>query len=262
MRVLLIITAALLATSPTFARGAHPLATDDTGTQGYRRFQLELTAEHGRNASTVADLRRVDLTGEAAVALSVGLGDSVDLVVGLPTAWGRSRLDGALVAEQAGLSDSAVEVKWRCFERGGLSAAVKPGITLPTGEPRDGLGTGRPGYGLTVIASLETGPIALHANGGWSRTDFALSEDAAASRRDRWSASLAAVAEVAPRLRLVTDLGVASPAERGASPWPAFAIAGAVWSPREAFDLDVGVRVGLDEAETDATILAGAAWRL
>ena len=32
------------------AHGAHPLLTEDTGTQGKGNFQLELTGERGRDA--------------------------------------------------------------------------------------------------------------------------------------------------------------------------------------------------------------------
>lgn len=262
MRTVLIpalLAAPLLLPAPTLA--AHPLSTDDTGTQGDRGRQLELTVEHGRDASSAGGAAALDHAGEAAVTLALGIADAVDLVVGLPTSWGRSRLDGALVSEQVGVADASVEVKWRFLARGGFSAAVKPGLSLPTGDPRDGLGSGRPGYGVTLIATQEAGPVTLHANAGWARADFVFAEESAARRLEAWSASLAAAAEVTPRLQLVADVGAASPAERGATTWPAFALVGAVWSPLEQLDLDAGVRAGLNDAETDLTVLAGAAWR-
>jgi hypothetical protein len=261
MRTLLKVTLPALLSAPLTTLAAHPLVTDDTGTQGDRRYQLELTAEHGRDESSVGGLTAVDVGGEAAVAFAVGVGEPVDVVIGLPTAWSRSRVGGALVAEQVGLSDASLEVKWRFFEREGFSAAVKPGLTLPVGDPREGLGSGRPGYGLTLIASQEVGPVALHLNGGWSRADFLFPEDAAASRRDTYAASLAAAVEVAPGLQLVADLGVESPGERGATTWPAFALVGAAWSVTDRFDLDVGVRTALNAADTDLVVLGGAAWR-
>jgi hypothetical protein len=259
-----VLSTALLATAllpPALALAAHPLSTDDTGTQGDRGRQLELTAEHGRDASSSGGATSLDHAGQAGVTLALGIGDAVDLVVGLPTAWGRSRLDGALVSEQVGVADASAEVKWRFFTRGGFSAAVKPGLSLPTGDPRDGLGSGRPGYGLTLIATQEAGPVTLHANAGWSHADFVFPEDAATVHRDGWSASLAAASQVAGDLQLVAEVGAATPADRGATTWPAFALLGAVWSPLEQLDLDAGVRAGLNDAETDLTVLAGAAWR-
>lgn len=259
-----ILTLSLLAALSLLAspsRAAHPLATDDAGTQGAGRRQLELTAEHGRDASASGGPSAVAHAGEAALGLAVGLSGTVDLLLALPTAWSRSRLDGALVHDQAGFADAALEVKWRFFERGGFSAAVKPRLSLPTGDPRAGLGTGRPGYGLTLIASQGAGPVTLHANAGWSRADFVLPEDAAAKRPEGWCASLAAAARVAKGLQLVADVGAGSPAARDATTWPAFAILGAVWTPRAALDLDFGVRAGLNGPETDLALLAGAAVR-
>ena len=215
----------------------------------------------GADASSSGGATALDHAGSAAAALALGVGEAVDVVIGLPAAWGRSRLDGALVAEQVGVADASVELKWRFFERGGFSAAVKPGLSLPTGDPRDGLGSGRPGYGLTLIATQEAGPVTLHANAGWAHADFVFPEDAATVHRDGWSGSLAVASQLPAGLQLVAEVGAASPAERGATAWPAFALLGAVWSPLENLDLDAGVRAGLNDAETDLAVLAGAAWR-
>ena len=39
----------VVALFPVLAQAAHPLITEDTGTQGRGKFQLELTAESGRD---------------------------------------------------------------------------------------------------------------------------------------------------------------------------------------------------------------------
>jgi hypothetical protein len=262
MRLILTTIVPLLSIAPHAARAAHPLATDDTGTQGAHRYQLELTAEHGRDASASAGLTRTDVAGQAAAALSLGLGETVDVVVGLPTAWSSTRVEGALVSDQAGLSDGSLEVKWRFLARGGFSAAVKPGLSLPLGDPRRGLGAGRTGYGVTLIASQEAGPVTLHLNGGWSRARYLLPEDEAASRRDTWGGSFAAAVKVAPGLQVMADVGLESPAERDASAWPAFALVGAVYTLSDRLDVDAGVRTALNSADTDLVVLVGAAWHL
>lgn len=256
LRTLLIVLAAVVL--PPTALAGHPLVTDDTGTQGARRTQLELTGEVGQDRP---DPGAVDVGAAGGAAVAFGLADAVDLVLGLPVGWSRSRVAGELVGEAAGAADAALELKWRFFERAGFSAAVKPGLSLPTGSAREGLGTGRVGYGVTLVASQALGPVTLHVNGGWSHAEHALPEVHAASRADGWHASVAAAAAVAPRLQLVANLGVDSPAERGAAAWPAFALVGAVYSLSDRVDLDAGVRAALNAADTDLVVLAGAAYR-
>ncbi|MGB8931886.1 MAG: transporter [Anaeromyxobacteraceae bacterium] len=246
---------------PLPALAAHPLVTDDTGTQGARRTQLELTTAVGEDRPVPGDSRTVDRSAEAAAAVSYGLGDALDLVIGLPFGWSRSLSGGEVVGETSGTADAALELKWRFLEHGGFSAAAKPGLSLPTGSARRGLGAGRVGYGLALVVSQALGPVTLHVNGGWSHAEHALPEVHAVSRSDAWSASAAAAVSVAPGLMLVANVGMESPGERGATTWPAFALAGAIYSLSDRLDLDVGVRAALNAADTDLLALAGAAYR-
>jgi len=70
-----IIAALLWALSPMPARAAHPLITEDTGTQGQNNFQLEFTSEHTTLREDGAN-QRMKLT---TTALSYGVLDSVDI---------------------------------------------------------------------------------------------------------------------------------------------------------------------------------------
>ncbi len=258
LRTVLIFLAPLVALLPVPALAAHPLVTDDAGTQGAGALQLELTAEllENRPAPGV-----VDVGGAAAATLSLGASDAVDVVLGLPARWTRSRVDGAFVAEAAGTGDATLDAKWRVLEAGGFSVAVKPGLTFPSGEVRRGLGAGRPGYGLTLIGSQAVGRLALHANAGWHRQDHLLPEDRATQRHETWHASVAAALELGERVQVVANVGAASPGERGATAWPAFALLGAIYAVHDRLDVDVGVRAALNGADADRLVLAGAAWR-
>ena len=60
--------------------GAHPLITDDTGTQGKGKFQIEINYEFSHESS--GGLR--ENVHEMETVLSSGIVDTVDLVVGLP----------------------------------------------------------------------------------------------------------------------------------------------------------------------------------
>ena len=75
-----VLSCALLCGSHAAARAAHPLLTEDTGTQGKGNSQLELTLDAFRDR-----LAGVDIRGAQAAALySYGVADPVDFQVGLP----------------------------------------------------------------------------------------------------------------------------------------------------------------------------------
>jgi hypothetical protein len=256
LRTLRILAAATLLPIPALA--AHPLVTDDTGTQGDRRLSLELNGEAARARADGA------LNEGAAVAaiVSMGAGDAVDLVIGVPAEWSRLRDEGGVLATQGGAADATLEAKWRFLERGGFSLAVKPGLSLPTGDSRAGLGAGSVGYGLALIATQTVGPLAFHVNGGISANDHTHAPDRSSTRHQTWYASAAAAAAVAAGLQVVANVGVESPGERGATAWPAFGLLGAIYAVGDALSLDLGVRTTLDRASPEVALLVGAAWRL
>lgn len=64
--------------TPSF--GAHPLITEDSGTQGLGNWQLELTAEYGREDTAGVK----DDAADFSAVLSYGLRDNLDLLLTLP----------------------------------------------------------------------------------------------------------------------------------------------------------------------------------
>ena len=101
-----------------------------------------------------------------------------------------------------GFSDVAIEAKWRFFEKNGFSMALKPGITLPTGNEEKDLGNGRSTYYLYFITSKEIEPWSFHLNLAYFRN-----ENKGDDRNDLWHASLASTFEVIKDLKLVGDIG-------------------------------------------------------
>jgi hypothetical protein len=231
------------------AFAAHPLITDDTGTQGTGKYSMEINGEVAR----YADSKIRETHSEVAAILSAGVAENVDLVLGVPFQHLHVRESGS-VDETSGLADISLELKWRFFEREGFSLALKPGLTLPTGDDERGLGNGRAGYGATFIATQELKPVTLHLNLGYTRNDFA---DDDGQRKDILAASLAATTQLTEKLQLVANVGAESNGEAGNGTWPAFALAGAIWNVRGNLDLDLGLKVGLNDQEADVTGLAG-----
>jgi hypothetical protein len=246
-----LLSALILALSfSSVAFAAHPLITDDAGTQGSGNYSLEVNGEMARRASN----GERETSSEVAVVLSAGLGETVDLVLGVPFQFLRLKESGVSVEDPSGLADISLELKWRFFEQKGFCLAIKPGITLPAGDEDKGLGNGRASFGATFIATQELKPVILLLNLGYMRTEF---DDDDGNRKDILSASLAVTTQVASGLQLVANVGAESNGESGNGTWPVFALAGVIWGVRESLDLDLGVKVGLNDQEADITALAG-----
>ena len=233
------------------AHAAHPLITDDTGTQGKRNFQLELNSEFSHEDEDGAS----ENVFEFASILSYGLTDSVDVVLGVPYQFIRLKEDGQKDSEN-GLSDISLELKWRFYEKDGLSLALKPGITLPTGDDDKGLGAGKATYSAFFITTKEIAPWAFHLNLGYIRN-----ENHADERKDLWHASLAAAYSITEKLTVVGNIGIERNTDRIVNTHPAFILGGLIYSISENLDLDFGIKGGLNEPEADYSLLAGLAWR-
>lgn len=257
----LIFAAALFIACPSWA--AHPLITDDTGTQGKNKFQLELNAQYDWDKEKPEDVTVKSTGGQAAATLSFGIAENVDLVLSLPYLWTKEKESGFLTKKhyevttsEDGIGDAVLETKMRLFEIKGFSMALKPGISFPSGDDKKGLGTGKLGGQLFLIASQEVGPCAFHVNLGYIRN-----ENGADERKDIWHASLAATWEVIKDLNLVANVGIERNPDDEADHDPAFIIGGIIYSINEIFDVDFGVKFGLTDSETNITALAGVAFR-
>lgn len=210
---------ACLCSAPAFA--AHPLVTDDAGTQGRRNIQIEMTGELDHDKGVREGVRTEESGGEFAAILSYGASDDIDIVIGLPYQWTRAKENGAAVSEEDGPSDVSIELKWRFYESEGLGLALKPGVTIPSGDEDRGLGSGRPSYGVFFIATRDTGPWALHLNIGYARNENRVDE-----REDIWHASLAGEARVAKDVTLVANFGIERNPDKASSVNPAFLLGG------------------------------------
>ncbi len=240
----------------TVVHAAHPLITDDTETQGKEKIQLELNTEFAYDKERISGVRVKTEASELAAILSYGIVDHTDLIIGIPYQWIEVKVDGRTVLDEDGFSDISVELKWRFYEMHGLSFAVKPGLTIPTGDEDDGLGTGRMTYSLYFIGTQEMDPWAFHLNLGYIRNENKLDE-----RKNIWHASLASEYKVDKNLRLVANIGAEKNPDKDSDTHPAFLIGGLIYSFTENFDADFGIKAGLNKPETDYAILAGVVFR-
>jgi len=235
---------------PTAAQAAHPLITEDTGTQGQGRFQLELTTEHGYNDEDYAAEHDRNLTA----TFSWGARDNLDVIMTLPYQRVSSDASGD-VETHSGRSDIGLDLKWRFFENDDFSMALKPGLTSPTGDETVGLGAGKSAYSLYLVTTFELKPWAFHLHVGHLHNGNVADE-----REDIWHVSFGGWREVG-KLKIVGDIGTNANTDKEAGTDPAFLIFGAIYSVTDDFDLDAGIKKGLTNPETDYTLLAGVAFR-
>jgi hypothetical protein len=252
-----VIAIALLWSVPAFA--SHPLMTDDTGTHGKGKFEFEYTGEYSTDHESEAGAIEKESGRAVAAALTYGISDTVDLIVGIPMQWSTLRLDGSLISDDKGIGDTSVEVKLRFFEckKQEMSFALKPKLTFPTGDAQKGLGNGHISGGVLLIATKEWEHREVHFNVGYTHNSYAMEQDNAILKRDIWHASLAAEVHVTEKLCSVADFSIDTNNENKPDPNRVFILGGLICNLAENYDLDVGVKKGLNHAETDISLLAG-----
>jgi len=243
---------ALFATSNT-TYAAHPLITDDTGTQGKGKAQFEVIGEYGRE-------KKDGITTDSFVAptipvFSYGMTDASDIVFGvsyhrIKTSDSQNRIT------TDGISDTSIEIKWRFSENDNLSFALKPGITFPTGNDEKRLGAGMITYRLFFITTKEIKPWAFHINLGYIRNENKVDE-----RMDLWHASIAGVVDVLKNLKAVANVGMERDSDKAMDVNPGFILGGFIYSISENLDFDIGFKEGFNNHGTDYSIPAGITWR-
>ena len=245
MKTLAVVTPLLL---PTAAGAMHPLITDDASTLGQDKYQLEVNGQYDHDDEGPVE----STTKQMAAGLSYGATDTIDLVAGIPYLWAKERETGAVVSNENGASDASLDVKWRFFEKDGLSLAMKPGLVLPTGNEDKGLGAGKVGYRFYAIASKEVNPWSIHANLGYIRN-----ENDGEDRVNFWHASLAGTYLLRQDLTLVGNIHVDRNADPSSDNNPAYLLGGLVYSLAESLDIDCGYKHSLTSDGPDWSLLAG-----
>jgi len=224
-----------------YSFAGHPLRTDDAGTIGKQSFQLELTPEVWKYSDD--NYLFVPLT------LTYGIIENADVVL---TVLYSSLYNSGFKSDLSGINDIGLEVKWKVLKLEKFSIAIKPGLILPIGNHARGLGTGKLGYSLLLIADQELSSLMLHFNIGYIRNENRLLE-----RTDLWFTSLAAEISVEKSLSLVVEIGTCSNRCKIADGHPAFVLGGAVYSIADGIDIDIGLQKGLNKHESDLAVLAG-----
>ncbi|MBI5780956.1 MAG: transporter, partial [Rhodocyclales bacterium] len=202
---------------------AHPLITDDTGTQGRGNIQIELTTEHGYEQE---DGTRENTVTTNAVFAYGALG-SVDVILTFPHRRISSETEDGSRTVNQGRGDIGLDVKWRFYEKDNLSFALKPGLTMPTGDETKSLGAGRARQSLHLTTSYNADPWEYHLHLGYIHNRNVLDQ-----HESQRHVSAAAGRRIGDRLKLVADYGTDTPASQASSLNSEFLVLGAIYSVR------------------------------
>jgi hypothetical protein len=222
----------------TDAYSAHPLNTEDTGTQGRGGWQLELNGERNRDEGVSG--------AQAAAVLSYGITESADVQLGTP--WRD-------VAGERGMADALVAVKWRFWEQGPWSSGLRAGFLLPTGDDERGLGNGKTNFAALLIGSYEGERWIFHAHAGYRDNRNTL-----AQRRTVTELSAAVLYKVTENIRPLLDVSRLTDPDQASDSALQSAVLGVIWKVSRDLDLDIGLRRG-NQPAIDRALMLGATIR-
>lgn len=235
----------------TTSFAAHPLITDDTGTQGKGKYQLELNGEYEYEKEDDARENAI----EVMAALAYGFTDSLDLILEMPYESIRSHESSETLRER-GFSDLSVEAKWRFYERKDVSLAIKPGVSFPFGNDKRELGAGKVGYSFLVISTTYLEPWTFHSNMGYIRN-----ENTQGGREDIWHASFASEYEIGDNFRMVGNVGTERTDDPDANLHAIFLLGGFIYSVCDWVDFDAGYKYEFCASKRAHSILSGFTFR-
>ncbi len=216
------------------------LTTDDTDLVGKDKWQLELT---GESSSFITGRERV-LTPE----LSYGISDNVQISFTMP--YQHLRDDGAPWAR--GMNDPSLNLKWRLYEKNGLTFAFAPSVSLPMADETKGLGNGRATYRAVGLMQYEAGDYTWLLNAGYIRNN-----NVESVRHNLWSVSAGMYYQLNPKTKLGFDYGYNSTDDPNITRLEHFAGLGVVYSPSEQVEFMIGYKRGFNQDSLDHAWKAG-----
>ena len=225
------------------AWASHPLMTEDTNVLGKRKSEFELHGERARDEEQGLRTRRSEVTAK----IAHGVTENADLEFELP--YLREVSDGDVAQ---GRGDASVSLKWRFYEKEGLSLVFKPDLLLPTGRDEIGLGAGRVRWAANLVGGYETGKLEFLMHVGYTDNRNRIGE-----RRSLWHASAALLYSLTEKLRLVADYGRDSNPDPAAGSPGRELVVGAMYELSERIELGLGVKKGLNDAADDRSLRMG-----
>ena len=235
---------AALALAAPAAFAAHPLQTEDTGTQGARNVELENGLSRARFDGTTLTTYQPQV--------SMGLAPTVDVIVQPSLAW----LQAPAQAAVSGFGDTNIDAKWRFWGSDPWSFGIRAGLQAPTSQHGLGLPRGQVSEHALLAATWDAAPTTVHANVGVTRVPRAPGTRATVAHL-----SAALMQALDERLILTLDGEVDQDPDPSRKAWPGSLLAGAIWTARPGLDLDVGYQRSFSAQPANRQWMAGLTYR-
>lgn len=235
-------TAAMLLARAALA--AHPLQTEDTGTQGTGNVELENGFSSARSGGTSISTYQPQL--------SAGMATTLDAIV-QPSLV---RLHASGRPAVSGRGDTNLDAKWRFWGADPWSFAVRAGVQLPTSQNGLGLPHGQASEHLLLVATWDAAPTTVHANIGITHEPRA-----AGGRLNIGHLSAALMQALDEHLILTIDGEFDQDSGAARQRWPGSMLGGAIYTVRPGLDLDVGYQVSVRATPVARQWLAGLTYR-
>ena len=240
VRVLVSLVVLAVAT-PAFA--AHPLQTEDTGTQGAGNVEIENGFAQARYDATRLTTYQPQV--------SVGLTTTVDAIV--QPSLVQLRASGQ---SDSGWGDTNLDAKWRFWGSDPWSFGVRAGLQLPTSQHGLGLPHGQVSEHALLVATWDASPTTVHANLGVTHAP-----SAPVARANTLHVSAALMQQINERLILTVDSELDQDPDPHRHAWPGSVLGGVIWTARPGLDLDVGWQRSVDARPVNRQWMAGLTWR-
>ena len=226
------------------AQAAHPLGTEDTATLGVGGLEIEWGALVSREGQ--------DRVRSVQSQLTLGLLPTLDALV--QATWLSQELPGQQPLH--GLGDSTIDMKWRFYNEGDLSLALRAGFNFATADKVFGQSADRFSPRVLLAASYEAPGWSLHANLGYVRNPILQGQ-----RRDLGHVSVALVRSLTPALQLVLEAMADSHSDPAHASWQSAVLGGLIYSLRPGLDLDLGYQNSVRRQQPLQQWLLGLTYR-
>lgn len=228
-----------------------PLVTDNTGTQGKGKAQIEISNGAGFNNAH----RCVEHSTEVTPVITAGMNDKTDIVLSCPFIFSTVSGDTAETSF-SGFSDICIEVKYCFWKKEKVSFAVKPGISFPTGNYKNGLGSGKFSESLFLISTFDFSKIVSNLNAGYLRN-----ENRCGDAPDIWHISADIDYSASKNLHIVVNSGAEKCPDLLSKTPPVFALIGLYYFLNEDCELSIGYKKGITVTETNHAFIYGLTLR-